>query len=400
MNLWSKVLGGVLLIIGTSIGGGMLALPLSTAAGGFVHSFFLFLGVWSITVLAGFYILEINLWLPEGTNMISMAKSTLGVGGQIITWLCYLFLLYALVAAYISGGTDLTQSLLQLIHIKTPEWLDSIIFTVLFGAILYFGVHAVDLANRALMIGKLVGYTLLVIFVAPHVNFANLESGSFRLLAGAVMVVVISFGYTIIIPTLRTYFKSNVNALRLTIAVGSLIPLFCYLIWDLVVQGSLKSHGPDGLIQITHSGHQISELTGALSYRLGSKTISDLAHFFTSICITTSFLGVSLCLTDFFADGLQVRKRGFGNWITLGLTLLPPLLIVFLYPAFFIKGLKLAGIICIILLTLMPALMVWSGRYRVKIAAGYQVIGGKVFVILEILISIVLLIYGLFDFHW
>ena len=37
----SKFIGGLLLIVGTSIGGGMLALPVSTAEAGFFNSIFL-----------------------------------------------------------------------------------------------------------------------------------------------------------------------------------------------------------------------------------------------------------------------------------------------------------------------------------------------------------------------
>ena len=40
----SKVLGGILLIVGTSIGGGMLALPLATAEGGFIGALVLLIG--------------------------------------------------------------------------------------------------------------------------------------------------------------------------------------------------------------------------------------------------------------------------------------------------------------------------------------------------------------------
>ena len=73
------------------------------------------------------------------------------------------------------------------------------------------------------------------------------------------MVIVTSFSYATIVPTLRSYFKSNVNALRLTIAIGSLIPLMCYLLWDMAVQGSLVSNGAHGLIRMAVSGHSVTQ---------------------------------------------------------------------------------------------------------------------------------------------
>lgn len=390
----SKIIGGVLLIVGTSIGGGMLALPMAAASGGYIHSLLLFLGAWLVTVLAAFYILEVNLWLPAGTNLVSMAKATLGKYGQLITWISYLLLLYSLLSAYIAGGADLLHNVISLAHINSSHWLSASLFVVILGAVLYCGVHAVDWANRGFMSIKLIAYVLLIVLVSPHIKAINLHSGHILLLSGAVMVIITSFGYATIIPTLRGYFKSNLKALRLTIAIGSLVPLICYLLWDLVVQGSIVSNGSHGLVQMASSPHSVSDLTTALSKDLGASTISGVTYLFTSICITTSFLGVSLCLSDFLADGLKVGKKAGARLLIIALTLLPPLAIILFYPGLFVMSLSYAGIFCALLLMLLPALMVWSGRYVKNISTGYSVIGGRTFIVLEIIIAVALLVFS------
>lgn len=391
----SKILGGALLIIGTSLGAGMLALPLVTAAGGFFHSLWLFFGTWLLTVFAAFLLLEVTLWLPEESNLISMARATLGLPGRLITWLVYLLLLYSLLSAYISGGSDLLHGLLVVFQMHTPRWLDSIIFTLILGSVVYHDIAVVDWTNRVLMIVKMSAYIILILLITPHVHLNNLIGGHFALLSSAVMVVVTSFGYSVIIPSLRRYFNSDVNALRITIALGSFGALVCYLLWDFVVQGSVPSAGATGLIHIALSGHATSELTSALSTQLGSQAISDSTRVFTSICVTTSFLGVSLCLSDFLTDGMQVRRHGWHRWLVMGVTFLPPLVVVLIYPSAFIMGLRYAGVWCVLLLILIPALMVWSGRYMKKIASGYQVWGGMPVLSLAIIVSIALLIYGI-----
>lgn len=151
----AKIIGGILLIVGTSIGGGMLALPMATAPGGFVNSILLFLGVWVVTVVAAFLLLEANLALPAGTNMVSMARKTLGPLGQIVTWFLYLMLLYALICAYIAGGSDLFQSIMAALHVHVSTTLSSICFTVLLGSVVFFGIKVVDITNRGLMTVKL-----------------------------------------------------------------------------------------------------------------------------------------------------------------------------------------------------------------------------------------------------
>ena len=88
MNL--KLIGGILLIVGTSIGGGMLALPLSAAPGGFVSSSLLLFGCWLVMTFSAFLILEVNLRFPAGSNFISMAQGTLGKAGAWFAWLIYL----------------------------------------------------------------------------------------------------------------------------------------------------------------------------------------------------------------------------------------------------------------------------------------------------------------------
>ena len=82
------------------------------------------------------------------------------------------------------------------------------------------------------------------------------------------------------------------------------------------------------------------------------------------------------------------------RWIVVALTLLPPLAIILFYPGIFIMGLSYAGIFCVLLLMLLPALMVWSGRYVKNIAGGYEVIGGKPFIIVEIIIAVALLVFA------
>ncbi|MCB1827655.1 MAG: tryptophan/tyrosine permease, partial [Coxiellaceae bacterium] len=150
-----------------------------------------------------------------------------------------------------------------------------------------------------------------------------------------------------------------------------------------------------GLIHIAQSGHATSELTTALSTQLGSAAISDSAHVFTSVCVTTSFLGVALCLSDFLTDGLRVRRRGWHRWLVMAVTFLPPLAVVLVYPNAFIMGLRYAGVFCVLLLLLIPAVMVWSGRYVKKIATGYRVWGGLPVLLLSIIVSVALLLYGL-----
>src|SRR5271155_679249 len=99
-----RLIGGILLVSGTTIGAGMLALPIVTGFAGFWPSVALFIVYWLYMTFTAFLMLETNLWMEEHTNLITMAKRTLGRGGQILSWIIYLFLLYTLTTAYLAGG--------------------------------------------------------------------------------------------------------------------------------------------------------------------------------------------------------------------------------------------------------------------------------------------------------
>ncbi|MBI2786270.1 MAG: tryptophan/tyrosine permease [Legionella longbeachae] len=372
----SKLIGGVLLIVGTSIGGGMLALPVSTAEVGFSNSIFFLFFCWLIMTAGALLILEVNLRLPAGSNMISMAKSTLGIPGQIIAWITYLFLLYTLLSAYISGGSDVFNDLLHKMSINLPNSVTAILFTLLFSLIVYKGIRSVDYVNRGLMFGKLGIYVLLVVIISPHASTMELTGGSARAFTGTLMILITSFGYASIIPSLRDYFGDDIRSLRRVILFGSLIPLGCYIIWDAVIMGVVSREGENGLIALMSSEHATSGLTEALSQSVQSSWISGFFGFFTSICMLTAFLGVSLGLFDFLADGLKFKKSGNQGKYILALTFLPPLAVVLFHPGIYLHALNYAGICCVILLLLLPAIMAWKGRKTCLLANKSHLVPG------------------------
>lgn len=389
-NMRSRFIGGILLIVGTSIGGGMLALPVANAATGFWSSSLFLLLCWCVMTLGAFFILEVNLYLPSGKNMVSMASATLGMPGLFVAWLSYLFLLYTLLSAYISGGTDVLGGLLSYIHIRPHPGILSVLFTLIFGLIVYGGIRHVDMLNRGLMFAKLGVYFILIVLISPFIQPHHFEGGHVRYITGSVMILITSFGFAIIVPNLREYFDDNIQALKKVVMIGSLIPLFCYIAWDAAIMGTLSSSGDHGLIALRNDDHATSSLAMLLSSTVNNTLISSFFNFFTSICMLTAFLGVSLCLMSFLGDGLKMSQQGRQGFGLFMLTFIPPLLIVLYYPGAYIQALNYAGFFCVILLLLLPAIMSYVGRKHHSPA--FIVPGGKATQLLVIACSLVLLI--------
>lgn len=387
----SRFIGGILLIVGTSIGGGMLALPIANSATGFWQSTFFLVLCWSAMTAGAFLILEANLYLKGGGHMVSMAYLTLGKWGSFFTWLVYLFLLYTLLCAYISGGSDVLNSLLSKTGYKLTDTQACLLFVLIFGSVVYSGIRQVDWLNRALMFGKLGAYLFLVVLISPYIDISHFQRGDYRYISGTVMILITSFGFAIIVPNLRDYFNNDIKKLRRAIFIGSLIPLLCYIAWDAVIMGSLANEGSHGLQSLMQSAHSTSELAQELANTINHPLIHRLFNFFISISMLTAFLGVSLCLITFLADGFRWKQRGIKGGVLFVLTFLPPLLIVLNYPGVYIQSLNYAGIFCVLLLLVLPALMCHAGRKKESVLT-YQLFGGNLLIYAMLLFASILLI--------
>lgn len=392
-----KLVGSILLIVGTTVGAGMLALPIATANIGFWGSLVLLFSCWFVMTAGAFLLLEVNLWLPQNNNLITMARTTIGPVGQIVSWVVYLLLLYSLLCAYMAGGTDLFHHLLESAGFTMPGWFALLLFALIFGSVVYMGIRSIDYVNRLLMLVKFASLFLLLGLLSPMVSTAKLANGNFHHItsSGAIMVTLTSFGYAAIVPSLRVYFEGDIHKLKKAIVIGSLIPLFCYIAWDAVIMGVIPLGGNDGLLAISQSHRSASEFVTVLSQVAHSPFITLFAKIFTAICVLTSFLGVALCLTDFWADGLQLEKKGANKLIIHLIILLPPFLVVLFFPNIFIKALEYSGLYCLILLILLPAWMAWNGRYRKHIAHGYQVYGGKYLLLGLMIFALGMSIWGM-----
>ena len=370
-----KIIGATLLVSGTTIGAAMLALPTTTGLVGFMPAIGLFALYWTLLAFSAFLILEVTLWMGSEANLVTMARETLGRWGQLLSWSTYLFLLYSLTTAYLAGGSQITRNGIAAISggYQLPLWAAPLPLLLLFGCFVYRGAHYVDIANRLLMAGMVVCYAAMVAALIPHVDGARLAHVDSRYLLLTSSVVATSFGFHIIIPTLVHYLDHDIAALRRALLVGSLIPLGVYIIWEALTLGVIP------LDLIANGFADGADGVHLLNKKIGNGVIAMVAQFFSFFAIVTSLLGVSLSLRDFLADGFQIEKRAMGKLLLYLMTFIPPLVIIWSYPGIFLKALEYAGAFGVmILLVVLPALMVWSGRYRQGRAVGaYRAPGGK-----------------------
>lgn len=386
MSLKNAV-GGVALIAGTAIGAAVLALPVATAHLGFAQTTVIYIVCWLFMTLGALFLLEANLAVGYGSNLISMAETTLGKPGKLFTWLVYLILLYALTAAYLGGlGAWLQQGLQN--YGNPSAFSAALIGTLLTIIVIGLGAAVTDWVNRVLMIGLIGAFGTLLFFTINHVEPALLYSQGAKVDLRPIPLMITAFGSAIVIPSLTEYLHGKQKQLYHVVLIGSLIPLFVYLLWEFCIVGIIPLNGPNGLLQIQQNGHPVTDVPKALEQILQNPLLTTASSYFSIFALITSLLGVSLSLFDFLADGLHMQKNIKGKLLLAIITFAPPLIFVLFFPRGFNFALSFAGLFVALLLGILPALMVWQGRYRLKLEQPLTPFLGKPAIILTILFFI------------
>jgi len=169
---------------------------------------------------------------------------------------------------------------------------------------------------------------------------------------------------------------------------GSTFPFIVYIIWEYLILGIVPLEGAEGLLMAKSAGQSAVE---PLKHFAHSHWVYGLGQGFAFFALTSSFLGVTLGLFDFLADGLKLPKKGRTKGALFALVFVPPTIIAILNPKIFLSALGYAGGIgCAILLGLIPTMMVWSGRYVKGLPNKHRQVGGGKWVLLLISLFIFL----------
>ena len=325
----NRTLGSILIVAGTTIGAGMLAMPLASAGVGFGVTFGLLITLWALMCYTALLLLEVYQHVPADMGLGSLAARYLGRYGQWATGFCMLFLLYALTGAYISGAGELLASSLN-------QWLD---------------------------------------WRLPHIHQVNLLTLPLQqgLALSAIPVIFTSFGFHGSIPSIVSYLGGDIRKLRRVFVIGSFIPLVAYIFWQLATLGSIDSPVFTALLA-KNAG--LNGLLEAIREVVASPHVELAVHLFADLALATSFLGVALGLFDYLADLFQ-RQNSAGGRIQSGLiTFLPPLAFALFYPRGFVMALGYAGVALAVLALMLPALLVMKSRKQHPDAA-WRVAGGS-----------------------
>ncbi|GJP52358.1 hypothetical protein CLOM_g11481 [Closterium sp. NIES-68] len=302
------ILGAVTLIIGSSVGAGVLALPSETAPAGFFPSSTVLIGCWAFLVLQALLLAEVNVALlkerseksnpanasssssaaeaERGSDVLSyrtMAEATLGPLGGTIATAAYVFLSFTLMVAYFAKGGEVMSMGTDL-----PRWIGATGFAVVLGGLIYGGnTRTADLVNRALTAALLGIFAALVCGGSTLADWDELAVADWSAMSSTLPVIFLSLVFHDLVPVLCAYLDADLPRIRTALLVGSSVPLAMFLTWDAIVLSISPS-------SIAAAGAAGAAAAGATAGDLSSSVLSSLSAVSSSFSHLAATFPVAL----------------------------------------------------------------------------------------------------------
>lgn len=371
-----SVLGGTMIVAGTAIGAGILALP-TVAAGMWVFWAIAFMFIsWVTTYLSSRAILEVNLHYHLGASFNSLVKNTLGEPWNTINGISYAFVLCVVLYAYVSGGSSTVDNyMVSILNMPSNTFLSGLIFSVLLISIVFIGAKSVDRVSTVMMFGLVISFVVtmsgMTFSISPVKLFDQSMDNKSIYIWMALSTFMTSFTYHNCIPSLVKYFgKSESKRVSECLLYGSLMALVCYSLWIVLIHGNIDRNT---FKQIMAEDGNVGTL---LKYASASGAVNVVVSRFLDVlaffALTTSFLGVGLGLYDYLVDLLKIDDSILaGRLKVTGITFAIPVIGGLFFPSGFIAAIALAGFFCAIWALIIPGIMILKIRKEDAKDVGY-----------------------------
>eukprot|EP00249_Psilotum_nudum_P016454 c25831_g1_i5 orf=723-1823(-) len=233
----------VLLIAGTTVGAGILAIPTVTQEAGFLASSLTCFLCWLFMVCTGLLIAEVNVNTmcelgSGGVSLVSMAMRTLGKNGVRVACVAYLFIHYALLVAYVARSGDILSN-----AVPIPYWLSTTAFSGAMGGLCYFGSRKlIGAINGTLVFGIIGSFSFLVLqsMSIGGLDWSSLSRANISAIPQSIPIIMLAFVYQNVVPVVCTSLEGDLPKIKSAVVLGTSIPLIMFVVWDAVILGSIS----------------------------------------------------------------------------------------------------------------------------------------------------------------
>ncbi len=336
----AKVMTTSMMVTGSMVGAGILALPIDLGPAGLVPAICSTVLLWLLmTGTAIIYSRQRTLVEDEHADLPTFFGRELGTGSKWISVWANLVILYGLLTAYLAGVASV---LVNLFDLPVPEWGALLGYFLIAVLLTSFGTAVMRRGNAILILALWVSFVILVAMTIPHMDQGRMTMKDWAFLPSGLPVLVAAFHFHNLIPTICRSLNQDKKAISQAIWGGSFMGLVMNIVWIVVVVSALPVSSPDG-VDIVNAFTQSQPATVPLAKIVGSMGFLQVALAFSVVAMTTSFMANGLALQSFMRDlcseTLGTTRREL-VWI---LAFVPPLLIAMFYPDIFLKALNMVG---------------------------------------------------------
>ncbi len=328
----------VFLIVGGTIGAGVLSIPFAISkvglGVGMFYIFFLGLLMMGLNLLLG----EVSAETKGDYQLVGLTYKYLGkIGGRIMTFLSYLMLIGVL-TIYIIGEGEVLSAVFG-----GTSFLWSIIFFAFFGFLVFIGIRGIKTASFIISLAVLFVILVITYFSSGHIRVENIGFHNLAQLMFPYGVILFAFHGTTSIPEAHYLLNKRDADLKKAIVIAGTISIIAYALFALVVVGV--------------TGGETTEIaTIGLGNHLG-EIMFLFGNLFAILAMSSGFMMAGLSLKDSLAWDYKIP-----NWLANFLVLGIPLTIFLLGMRKFTAMIDLVGGVFISIEMIIILLIYWKAK--------------------------------------
>ena len=345
-----------LLITGTAVGGGSLALPYFCAAGGFVPAVGLLAIAWAALLASSLTLVEPTIRVWEDNPSVAVSIHTVvetylgklaGVAAGVTFWI---LINCTLVSQLAKCGQLAALATGVAANGGAGVWATRL-GTLLTALVIAGAAFRRDVGriNALATTGLFCSFAAACLAGAAGISTNALAKANLLLAVPALPAIMQTMTYAEAIPTVVDMCRGSRKKIRRVLAVGSLGPALMYVLWLAVTLGRRD------LAAFGASGGDLAAKILADGGMLGAATAS------IAVCASVSTLiGCYLALSRFNADTFHLPLNK-GCTKLLALTVLPSLVLAMKGPELYYLAIKFAGTVPVAFMWgVLPPLVMWK----------------------------------------
>ncbi len=343
----------VMLVVGTTVGGGFLAMPYFAAPTGFLPAVMMSVGAWAVLAASGLMVAEtlMHTWARSSGRAVSLLSATteyLGKKWGFIAAVSFFVMMNCTLVSQLAkcGALAYFFSNGAVSHMSGAAMTAATI-----GAVSFSRMAAK--VNAYATVGIFVSFTAICVFGMANLAPSNLAFMNFAAALPALPGLFQLYTYGECLPTLVDMLRGDRRRIRRVILTGTTVPLLMYTAWLFVAlaQNGSWASSADLAQSMLESGGVLGAATASVAIAASISTL----------------IGGYLALSRFCADALRKKTVAHSKSV-ISLTLLPSLFFAFKGPEVYFSALQFSGaVVVIILWGILPPLMakaLWTREGR------------------------------------